>query len=146
VDFAPNVIAALEPNLSKSAAKLLWGIPLLDPIRERRRKKREAIKTFVQGARTGDFQLFCAGLELVDHYRVWEAAIRAVAKCSAAIVAAQGRTALLSNQFTEILARGLRAHQSHQSRGIGWLDLFTWETWNEFLEALTSATHETRKS
>jgi integrase len=39
---------------------------------------------------------------------------------AAAIVQSQGRTALLSNQFTEILARaGLRAHQSHQSRGIG---------------------------
>jgi integrase len=39
---------------------------------------------------------------------------------AAAIVQAHGRTALLSNQFTEILARaGLRAHQSHQSTGIG---------------------------
>jgi integrase len=39
---------------------------------------------------------------------------------AAAIVQAHGRTALLSNQFTEILTRaGLREHQSHQSRGIG---------------------------
>jgi integrase len=39
---------------------------------------------------------------------------------AAQIVQTQGRTALLSNQFTEILARaGLRAHQSHTSRGIG---------------------------
>jgi integrase len=37
-----------------------------------------------------------------------------------AIVGSHGRTAQLSNQFTEILARAsLRAHQSHQSRGIG---------------------------
>jgi integrase len=39
---------------------------------------------------------------------------------AAAIVQAQGRTALLSNQFTEILAQaGLREHRSHVSRGIG---------------------------
>jgi integrase len=39
---------------------------------------------------------------------------------AAAIVQTHGRTALLSNQFTEILARAsLRAHQSHASRGIG---------------------------
>jgi integrase len=39
---------------------------------------------------------------------------------AAAIIRAHGRTAALSNQFADILARaGLREHQSHQSRGIG---------------------------
>jgi integrase len=39
---------------------------------------------------------------------------------AAAIIRAHGRTAALSNQFAEILARaGRREHQSHQSRGIG---------------------------
>jgi len=39
---------------------------------------------------------------------------------AAAIVEAHKRTALLSNQFTDILARaGLRVYKSHQFRGIG---------------------------
>ena len=47
------------------------------------RADRDAVKAFVEGARTGNFDLFCSGLELVEQYCVWKSAFRAVAKHSA---------------------------------------------------------------
>jgi hypothetical protein len=48
-----------------------------------RRASRDAVKAFVEGARTGNLELFCSGLELVEKYCVFKSAFRAVAKYSA---------------------------------------------------------------
>jgi hypothetical protein len=52
-------------------------------IAARKREKREAVKVFVQGARTGDRSLFGKAIELVERPHVWREAFRAVAKYSA---------------------------------------------------------------
>ena len=50
-----------------------------------RRAHRDAIRTFVQGARTGDLELFCSGLELVEEHCVFQEAFRAGAMHSAIV-------------------------------------------------------------
>jgi hypothetical protein len=50
-----------------------------------RHAHRNAVKAFVEGVRTGDFELFWSGLELVEQHCVFKAAFRAVAKHSAAM-------------------------------------------------------------
>ena len=48
-----------------------------------RHAHRNAVKAFVEGVRTGDFELFWSGPELVEQHCVFKAAFRAVAKHSA---------------------------------------------------------------
>ncbi len=53
-------------------------------IAERRREERAAIKAFIEGAVSGDTELFSSGIRLVDKHCVWNRAFRAIARHSAA--------------------------------------------------------------
>jgi hypothetical protein len=54
-------------------------------IAEQERKKREAIKAFVQGAISGDLEFFASSIALVDQSCLWPEAFRALAKQAAPI-------------------------------------------------------------